>query len=67
MNNTATAGNVAGEKDKEKMVEKRRALGRGLAALFTGPRVMPTPASGAGSASDAGTRAGAPAPHLSFG
>ena len=62
MNNTA-AGNVAGEKDKEKMVEKRRALGRGLAALFTGPRVVPTPASGAGSAGDAGTRAGAPAPH----
>lgn len=64
MNNTATAGNAAGEKDKEKMVEKRRALGRGLAALFTGPRVVPTPASGAGSASDAGTRAGAPAPHF---
>ena len=53
MNNTATAGNVAGEKDKEKMVEKRRALGRGLAALFTGPRVVPTPTTAAGSSAPA--------------
>ena len=42
---TATAGNLAGqsgEKDKEK-VEKRRALGRGLASLLPGPRVVPPP------------------------
>src|SRR3954466_5793377 len=37
---TAAAGNLAGEKDKEKM-EKRRALGRGLASLLPGPRVVP--------------------------
>ncbi|HLZ40798.1 MAG TPA: ParB/RepB/Spo0J family partition protein [Candidatus Sulfotelmatobacter sp.] len=42
MNTTATAGNVA-EKDKDKVVEKRRALGRGLAALFSGPRVVAAP------------------------
>ncbi|HXJ86361.1 MAG TPA: ParB/RepB/Spo0J family partition protein [Candidatus Binatia bacterium] len=38
---TNTAANVAGhgEKDKEK-VEKRRALGRGLASLLPGPRVL---------------------------
>jgi ParB family transcriptional regulator, chromosome partitioning protein len=42
---TATAGNLAGqagEKDKEKM-EKRRALGRGLASLLPGPRVVSPP------------------------
>ncbi len=57
---TVAAGNVAGhagDKDKEK-VEKRRALGRGLASLLPGPRVVPPAAGG-----DAGTRAGAPAPH----
>jgi len=40
---TATAGNVAGhpDKDREKeKVEKRRALGRGLASLLPGPRVL---------------------------
>jgi ParB family transcriptional regulator, chromosome partitioning protein len=47
---TATAGNVtgqAGDKDhnKEKL-EKRRALGRGLASLLPGPRAV-APASGA--------------------
>ena len=43
--NTTAAGNVTGQnKEKEKMVEKRRALGRGLAALFSGPRVVPGPA-----------------------
>lgn len=50
---TATAGNLAGQpgdKDKEK-VEKRRALGRGLASLLPGPRVVPQP-----------VPAGAPAP-----
>jgi ParB family chromosome partitioning protein len=55
---TATAGNVAGqpEKDKEK-VEKRRALGRGLASLLPGPRVLnpfaknaPTPGTGVSAA-----------------
>src|SRR5579859_890877 len=54
MNNTATVGNVAGQaadKEKEKVVEKRRALGRGLAALFTGPRVVPAPGTGSPSGS----------------
>ena len=40
---TATTGNLAeqaADKDKEKM-EKRRALGRGLASLLPGPRVVP--------------------------
>ncbi len=51
---TSAAENLAGhpEKDKEKM-EKRRALGRGLASLLPGPRVVPgvgtgSPSSGAG-------------------
>jgi len=48
---TSAAGNVAGravEKEKEK-VEKRRALGRGLASLLPGPRVVaPGQNSGAG-------------------
>jgi len=41
---TSTAGNLAGnpEKDKEKeKIEKRRALGRGLASLLPGPRMVP--------------------------
>lgn len=70
---TAAAGNVAGhgaEKahggEKEKM-EKRRALGRGLASLLPGPRMVSPapPAAGANvaSGSAASTRAGAPAPH----
>src|SRR5690349_18741451 len=42
MRMNTTAGNVA-EKDKDKVVEKRRALGRGLAALFSGPRVVGAP------------------------
>src|SRR5215469_10405907 len=46
---TATAGNVAGPRDKEKEKEKdkdkekagmRRALGRGLASLLPGPRMV---------------------------
>ncbi|MFL6445810.1 MAG: ParB/RepB/Spo0J family partition protein [Candidatus Sulfotelmatobacter sp.] len=40
---TATTGNLAEQatdKDKEKM-DKRRALGRGLASLLPGPRVVP--------------------------
>ena len=43
MNNTAAAGKVAEQNqavDKDK-VEKRRALGRGLASLLPGPRVVP--------------------------
>lgn len=47
MANTATAGNAAGsstEKDKEKdKPGMRRALGRGLASLLPGPRVVPPP------------------------
>ena len=42
MTTTAAAENKAGHpegKEKEK-VEKRRALGRGLASLFGGPRVV---------------------------
>jgi ParB family chromosome partitioning protein len=42
---TSTAGNVAGQADKDKeKIEKRRALGRGLASLLPGPRVVPTAA-----------------------
>ncbi len=38
---TNTAANLAGQTDKEKeKVEKRRALGRGLASLLPGPRVL---------------------------
>ena len=40
---TATAGNLAGHSDKDKdkeKGEKRRALGRGLASLLPGPRVL---------------------------
>ena len=66
---TATAGNVAveKEKDKEKM-EKRRALGRGLASLLPGPRAV-TPSSPVSSAvgpavhEDAITRPKAAVPH----
>src|SRR5579863_1872736 len=61
MTNTATANvaGQAGEKDKEK-VEKRRALGRGLASLFSGPRPLPVPGT---AAPDSGMRTGASAPH----
>src|SRR5579862_1719004 len=73
---TAAAGNVArhgaekeqgGDKEKEKM-EKRRALGRGLASLLPGPRAVtppPPPAApvNVGTGVAAGMRAGAPAPH----
>ena len=39
---TSTAGNLAGHSEKEKdKVEKRRALGRGLASLLPGPRAVP--------------------------
>ncbi|HZC24302.1 MAG TPA: ParB/RepB/Spo0J family partition protein, partial [Candidatus Binatia bacterium] len=69
------AGNVAGhgagkehgaDKEKEKM-EKRRALGRGLASLLPGPRMVapapPASVANVGSGGAAGTRAGVPAPH----
>jgi ParB family transcriptional regulator, chromosome partitioning protein len=66
---TAAAGNVAGhsgEKEKEKM-EKRRALGRGLASLLPGPRVVnPTPPAApvnVGGGGAVGTRTGVSAPH----
>ncbi len=66
---TAAAGNVTGqggEKEKEKM-EKRRALGRGLASLLPGPRVVSPapPAAGVnvGGGGAAGTRTGVSAPH----
>ncbi len=72
MNNTAAAGKVAGQaadKDKDK-VEKRRALGRGLASLLPGPRAVPPAASpvgqgmvGAEIGGAAGTRTGVSAPH----
>jgi ParB family chromosome partitioning protein len=39
---TSAAENLAGHSDKDKeKVEKRRALGRGLASLLPGPRVVP--------------------------
>jgi ParB family transcriptional regulator, chromosome partitioning protein len=47
----AAAGNLAGEKDKDKeKMEKRRALGRGLASLLPGPRVVPQGPAVAGAA-----------------
>ena len=52
---TAAAGNVAGtsgEKEKEKM-EKRRALGRGLASLLPGPRPVAPPAAASSQAAAA--------------
>ena len=68
---TAAAGNVAGkehtgDKEKEKM-EKRRALGRGLASLLPGPRAVPPtpPAAGVnvGGTGAGSARTGASAPH----
>src|SRR5580704_5440967 len=56
---TAAAGNVAGtsgEKEKEKM-EKRRALGRGLASLLPGPRPVAPPAAASSQAAAADLRA----------
>src|ERR1700728_359533 len=58
---TAAAGNVAGtsgEKDKEK-VEKRRALGRGLASLLPGPRPVAPPAAASSQVAPADLSAGA--------
>jgi ParB family chromosome partitioning protein len=60
---TAAAGNLAGEKDKDKeKMEKRRALGRGLASLLPGPRVVPqAPAVASAAAPPSGGHAGAAA------
>ena len=45
---TSAAGNVAGRAGDKEKVEKRRALGRGLASLLPGPRVVaPGQSSGA--------------------
>jgi ParB family chromosome partitioning protein len=57
---TAAAGNLAGEKDKDKeKMEKRRALGRGLASLLPGPRVVPqAPAVASAAAPPSGGHAG---------
>jgi ParB family chromosome partitioning protein len=74
MNNTAAAGKVAGQaadKDKDKdKVEKRRALGRGLASLLPGPRVVAPAAAPVGqgpaapeSGGAGGMRTGVSAPH----
>jgi len=60
---TAAAGNLVGEKgkDKEKM-EKRRALGRGLASLLPGPRGVPqAPAVASAAAPPSAGHAGAAA------
>ncbi len=47
----AAAGNLAGEKEKDnEKMEKRRALGRGLASLLPGPRVVPQGPAVAGAA-----------------
>ena len=61
--NTAAAGNLAGEKDKDKeKMEKRRALGRGLASLLPGSRVVPqVPAVASAAAPPSGGHAGAAA------
>ncbi len=39
-----TAAKTGTEKAREKLAEKRRALGRGLESLLPGPRVVPAPA-----------------------
>ena len=65
---TAVKPGLAEEKEKEK-TGIRRALGRGLESLLPGPRVVrpgvaaAAPASNVNAGGDAGTRAGAPAPH----
>lgn len=77
MADTAAAGNVAGQAGEKEKIEKRRALGRGLASLFSGPRPVPTPmpthnsslvttpgaSEAIGNHALTDTRAGAPAPH----
>ena len=52
---TSAAENLAGHSDKDKeKVEKRRALGRGLASLLPGPRVVPGVGTGAQTSGAAG-------------
>ena len=55
-----------GEKQTEKVVEKRRALGRGLDSLLPGPRVLTPASSVSGGIRNpvAGMAGEAPAPHL---
>jgi ParB family transcriptional regulator, chromosome partitioning protein len=62
---TATAGSAVGSADKDKeKVEKRRALGRGLASLLPGPRVVaPQGAAPAVVPGDGSARTGVSAPH----
>jgi len=54
---TTAAENRVGEKEK---MEKRRALGRGLASLLPGPRVVPAVVPDSSGGGEAGTRAGVP-------
>lgn len=58
MTDAATAGNVAGQAGEKEKIEKRRALGRGLASLFGGPRVV-SPAQPAAPAPSSGKEAAA--------
>jgi len=54
---TSAAENLAGHSDKDKeKVEKRRALGRGLASLLPGPRMVP----GVGAPGKSGVAVGGP-------
>ncbi len=64
---TAAAGNVTGHGGEKEKMEKRRALGRGLASLLPGPRVvspaLPAAVVNAGGGGAVGTRTGVSAPH----
>ena len=64
---TAAAGNVPGHGGEKEKMEKRRALGRGLASLLPGPRVVspapPAAVVNVGGGGAAGTRTGVSAPH----
>lgn len=65
MTNTATAANMAGnsgEKEKEKEKPIRRALGRGLASLLPGPRVVTPSPTNISTVPPAPTAAPPPAP-----
>jgi ParB family transcriptional regulator, chromosome partitioning protein len=64
MTDTATAGNVAGQVGEKDKIEKRRALGRGLASLFGGPRVISPapPAANGGKQATASTAVSAQLP-----
>ena len=58
-----TAENTGAEKVREKLAEKRRALGRGLESLLPGPRVVAATPTLPQSARDGGW-AGSPVPTL---